>query len=105
MIYSRKIREHMWANGMPCNDSRYADLYRALIKSGLNESQTWAIVCEAYCASKGYTWLLRNGTQIHSATRLRNATEHPNGKDAEDLKAESEGRPSRWGTPEFHRAS
>ncbi len=101
-ISTRKVRETMWAMGMPCNDARYVNIMRSLIKAGLNEDQAYAIVKESYNAANGFTFNLTEGTQIHRATRRKNAANHPNGKDAEDIKAEMEGRASRWGTPEFH---
>ena len=107
MVSTRKIQEKMWAMGMPSSDARYANVVRAGMKAGLDFDQAFALAKAAYNASKGYSWKLIEGPHsgsLYDATRARNAMEHPNGKDAEDLLAEREGRPSRWGTPEFHRS-
>lgn len=103
-IYTRRIVESMWASGRPTTDAKFANVYRALLAAGLDDKQASAMVRQAFDAAQGYTWLLPAGSHIHLATQARNAATHPNGKDAEDLKAAQEGRPSRWGTPEFHNA-
>jgi hypothetical protein len=105
MVRTRRIIEIMWAMGMPTQDDRFANLYRAALKAGLNNGQAFALVKDAYNAAKGYTWNLPEGSGIHLRTQQRNAEENPNCKDAEDLLAIKEGRPSRWGTPEFHAAA
>lgn len=102
MVLTRKIMSIMWANGMPTDDTRFANVYRAALKAGLNSDQAFALIRDAYNASKGYTWLLSEGSALQIRTMMRNATENPNCKDAEDLRAIAEGRPSRWGKPEFH---
>lgn len=102
-VNTRKIVETMWAMGMPSRGREYADIVRAAMRAGLSYDQAFALARDAYHASKGYSFNLAEGSQLHAATRRRNAEQHPNGKDAEDLAAEREGRPSRWGTAEFHR--
>lgn len=102
-IYTKQIVSLMWERGFPCTDARYANIVRAGIKAGLNLDQAFMLALDAFKASHGYSFDLPKGSGLYEATRRRNAAEHPNGKDAEDLAAEREGRPSRWGTPEFHR--
>ena len=104
MIRTSKIIEVMWAMGMPTSDDKFANVYRAAIKAGLNDQQAFALVKDAYNAAKGYEWSLSEG-HLKLAPQKRHAVEFPMGKCAEDLRAIAEGRPSRWGTPEFHRAS
>lgn len=95
-VKTKEVIEKMWAMGMPSNDDRYANVLRALLKAGLTQDQAFALVKDSYHASNGYSFNLMKGTPIYEATRRRNAEEFPEGKDAEDLKAEREGRPSRW---------
>jgi hypothetical protein len=112
MIRTQKIIEVMWSIGMPTNDARFANVYRAAVKVGLNDAQAFELTKEAYYAAKGYDFMLAGDGQpiftdkcgLRRETIKRNALEHPQGKCAEDLAAENEGRPSRWGTEEFHRA-
>ncbi len=101
-IRTAKIVEYMWNTGRPHHGPEFANVYRALIKAGLDDAQASQMVKIAFDAAKGYTWLLPQGSLVQLATMRRNAAQHPNGKDAEDLAALEEGRPSRWGTPEFH---
>lgn len=114
MRISTKVQETMWAGGHPTSTYEkrgpraaqcYADIYRNLIKLGCTPAQATAITIEAFDAAQCYTFNFREGTPIHLATQARGAVEHPNGKDAEDRAAAIEGRPSRWGTPEFHHAA
>jgi len=100
--YSRRVIDAMWLAGMPARDARYAGIIRAAKKAGLDEKQAYHLAVIAYRAAKGYTWDLPAGSPIQRATKERNAAAHPYGKDAEDLLAEREGRPSRWGTAAFH---
>ncbi len=104
-VRTQKIVSLMWALGMPHNGPEYANVVRAGVKAGLSYDQAFQLVNDAYNASKGYAWNLAKGSPLCEATRRRNAEEHPNGKDAEDLMAEREGRPSRWGTVDFHKSS
>lgn len=106
-IYTKRIQEFMWAGGRPATGTKstnLANVYRALIAAGLDDKQAAAVLRLTYDAAEGYTWQLPDGSHLRRATQERNAAKHPNGKDAEDLAADREGRPSRWGTPEFHRA-
>jgi hypothetical protein len=102
-VYTRKIREQMWAMGMPTHDARFANIYRAAIKAGLTDGQAFALTKDAYYAANGYEWQLANGSRLHVQTMKAEAARFPNGKCAEELRAQAEGRPSRWGMPEFHR--
>lgn len=103
-VFSRRIISAMWALGMPATDARFADVVRAALAAGLDDNQAFQLAKLAYDAANGYTWKITEGGQrLERATRDRNAREHPNGKDAEELDAERAGRTSRWGTPEFHR--
>jgi hypothetical protein len=103
-IYTRKIIATMWALGRPSTDARWANLFRAARAAGLNEQQAMSLTCEAYDAAHLYVWKI-DGYALKSATRARDAQEHPRGKSAEEIAAELEGRPSRWGTLEFHKAA
>ena len=106
-IYTRRITEALWALGMPTSGdecARFADVYRAARKAGLTDGQAFAITKEAYDAAHLYEWKLATGTPLHHATQEAHATAFPSGKCAEDLSAQREGRPSRWGTPAFHAA-
>lgn len=84
-----------------------ADIKRAALRLGLTEAQAFELVKAAYDAAEGYVWKLSDGPEggarLFSVTEARQAAEHPNGKCAEDIAARREGRPSRWGMPEFHR--
>lgn len=112
-----KLQSLLWSLGMPTNVAEakaLAGVYRNAIKSGCDEKQAFAIVKITRQAANRYTWCVdpkNSGNNANAyymlwrATQERNAVEHPNGKDAEDLAAMREGRPSRWGTPEFHRAA
>ncbi len=104
----RKLQSWMWALGMPTSNDeakRFAAVYRAAVKVGMTDGEASAMVRLSFHASKGYAWEVGQDAQIlERHVKIKNATEHPNGKDAEELAAEREGRPSRWGTPEFHRA-
>ena len=106
-VVTSKIRTFMWSLGMPLPAERathFADIYRAALKAGLDEKQASQFIKLAYYAAEGFTWEISPGAErLERATKERNAERHPNGKDAEELRAEREGRPSRWGTPEFHR--
>lgn len=112
-IQTRQIIETMWALGMPTNDARFANIYRAAIKAGLDEDQAFALTKDAYYAVKGYEFELagagespsKDKCRLRLATMRRQAREFPDGKCAEDLAAERENRPSRWGTAEFHHAA
>lgn len=104
----RKLQGIMWALGMPMRDETariVGRIFRDALRLGLTNGQATALVRIAYAAREGYTWRIPEDAGIMKYhTQIRNAAEHPNGKDAEDLAAAREGRPSRWGTPEFHRA-
>ena len=104
----RRLQAWMWALGMPTSNEqakRFAVIYRTSIKAGMSEKQASMLIRSAYDAAQGYTWKLAEDARfLERATKERNATTHPNGKDAEELAAERDGRASRWGTQEFHRA-
>jgi hypothetical protein len=102
MVQTRRIIAIMWANDMPTQDARFANVYRAALKAGLNHAQAFALIRDAYNAAKGYTWQLPEGSAIQLHTKMRNAAENPNCKDAEELRAIAEGRESRWDKPEFY---
>lgn len=101
-IYTKQIQAAMWALGLPCTDATYANIMRSLLKSGMTEPQAFALTKQAFAAAKGYTWELPVGSLIHATTQQANAAKSPFGKDAEDLRAAAEGRPSRWGQTDFH---
>lgn len=104
----RQLQTWMWALGMPASNEeakRFAAVYRAAIKVGMNDGEASGMARMSYDIAKGYTWKVAEDAQIvERHVKQKNAAEHPHGKDAEDLAAEREGRPSRWGTPEFHRS-
>ena len=101
MVRTSKIISVMWALGMPTHDAKFANIYRAGLKAGLTEAQAFELTKEAYYAAKQYDWQLPIGG-LQRATREANAAQFPQGKCAEDLLAQREGRKSRWGTPAFH---
>jgi len=103
MIRTQSIISMMWAMGMPSNDARWANIYRAAVKAGLNDAQAFELTKDAYNASNLYDWKLAEGSGIHRTTRETHAAIFPQGKCAEELNAAKEGRKSLWGSPEFHR--
>jgi len=106
VIFTRKIQAAMWALGMPTSDAKLANVYRAAVTAGLTDKQAFELTKLAYLASRRYEWEIDRGAQrLHRATLEAEAKDHPRGASAETLLAEAEGRPSRWGTPEFHRSA
>ncbi len=78
----------------------------AAIKAGIDLNVAFQLGMLAYYANDLSIECIERTTRgmLHSA-KMRHAEKFPHGKYAEDLAAEREGRSSRWGTPEFHRAS
>lgn len=103
----RKLQGLLWGLGMPTPDEQarnLAQVYRASVKAGMTDGQALAVVRLSYTVVRGYTWLVEpDAGAIKYQVQIRNAVLCPNGKDAEDLAAAREGRPSRWGTHDFHR--
>lgn len=85
----RKLQGIMWGLGMPMRDDDariMARIYRDAIRLGLTDGQATAFVRIAYTAKQGYTWKIPDDAGIlRYHTQVRNAAQHPNGKDAADL--------------------
>lgn len=97
------IATHFSAIGCPHGK---VEVTVAAIKAGIDLNVAFQLGMLAYYAndlSIECTERTANA-MVHSAKK-RHAEKFPQGKYAEDLAAQREGRPSRWGTPEFHRAS
>jgi hypothetical protein len=79
-ITRAKIMEQMWAAGMPSADARYADVFFAGMKAGLDQHQAFALACQAFSASCRYVEnLARHATWLRKATLERKANESPLG--------------------------
>jgi len=80
------------------------DVTVAAIKAGIDINVAFQLGMLAYYANDLSIDALERTQRamLHSAEK-RHAEKFPHGKCAEDLAALREGRPSRWGTPEFHR--
>lgn len=107
MMTYRRLQAILASHGKPMTDAEaktMAVIFRNAIKIGLSNGQAMALVRLTYNSARGYAWSLKWGADsLEHETKLANAAKFPNGKDAEELSAAREGRPSRWGTPEFHR--
>lgn len=105
----KKLQTLMSAIGMHASTEQakqFADIYRSSVKAGMTDGQAYAMVKLAYNATNGYTWEISKSADIlEYHVKQENARKYPNGRDAEDLLAQKENRPSRWGTPEFHIAA
>jgi hypothetical protein len=78
----------------------------ALIKAGHSLDTAFKLAMLAhYMDDLSMHCVERTCKAIISVTEGRNAMANPTGKCAEELAARMEGRPSRWDTPEFHRAA
>jgi hypothetical protein len=81
------------------------DVTVAAIKSGVDLNVAFQLGMLAYYANEMSTDCIeRTCRHITRTAEKRHAEKFPQGKCAEDLAAAREGRPSRWGTPEFHGA-
>jgi hypothetical protein len=75
-----KIREQMWGAGMPSTDDKYADVFFAGLKAGLDQDQAFALACQAFSASRTYVDnLARHANWLRRATLERKAAESPVG--------------------------
>lgn len=82
------------------------DVTVAAIKAGIDLNVAFQLGMLAYYADDlSIECVERTASAMVHSAKKRHAEKFPQGKYAEDLAAEREGRPSRWGTPEFHRAS
>lgn len=81
------------------------DVTVAAIKAGVDINVAFQLGMLAYYADDLSISCIERTTRamLHHAER-RHAEKFPQGKCAEDLAALREGRASRWGTAEFHRA-
>lgn len=104
-ITLRRLNEALWNSGHPSTDLKFARIAFAAIKAGLDERAALLIAAKAFDAAKLYVWKFENDYAMHSHLERISAAQHPNGKCAEDIAARREGRPSRWGTAEFHAAA
>lgn len=78
----------------------------AAIKAGIDLNVAFQLGMLAYYADDlSIECVERTARAMVDSAKKRHAEKFPQGKCAEDLAALREGRPSRWGTPEFHRAS
>lgn len=76
----------------------------ALIKAGHSIDTAFKVAMLAYYMDDlSMDCVERTCKAITDSTERKHAERHPNGKCAEDIAARREGRPSRWGTPDFHR--
>lgn len=82
------------------------DVTVAALKAGINLNVAFQLGMLAYYADDlSIECVERTARAMVTSAKKRHAEKFPQGKYAEDLAAEREGRPSRWNTPEFHRAS
>lgn len=107
----RITRAHLAAalhvNGCGPSNKPITDIAFAMVKAGLDEYLALQFARLAHYANEGYTWKFDPAEgnplwPIHHYIQRKNAAANPRCKDAEDLAAELEKRPSRWGTAEFH---
>lgn len=76
----------------------------AAIKSGVDLNVAFKLGMLAYYANElSIECIERTCRALVNSAERSHAEKFPRGKYAEDLAARSEGRASRWGTPEFHR--
>lgn len=76
----------------------------ALIKAGHSIDTAFKLAMLAYYMDDlSMHCVERTCKAIVDSTEKKNAEKHPHGKCAEDIAARREGRPSRWGTQDFHR--
>lgn len=105
-ISASAIKSHLSARGCPNAD---AQVVIALIRSGAQPGEALQLAMLAYYYTD------KHGPSMHCIDRMFSAIKYaaeskdmqmfPSGKTAEEVAARREGRPSRWGTPEFHRAA
>lgn len=85
------------------------DVAVAVLKTGGTQTEALhlAMLASYYSDKNGPSMdcLERMCNGIQRAAEQKNAQMHPTGKSAEDLAARREGRESRWGTADFHRAA
>lgn len=100
------LMTHFCASGHPHAKPEVAV---AMIKAGygLNVAFQLAILASQYGGQHGPSIdaMERTITAIKNSAERLHAQKYPHGKCAEDIAARREGRPSRWGTREFHAAS
>jgi hypothetical protein len=96
------IAERFSAYGCPLADPKVA---AALIKAGHEYGLAINLAMLAhYAKDLSVDCVDRTANAIRRGVESQHATKFPRGKCAEDMAARREGRPSRWGTAEFHRA-
>ncbi len=82
------------------------DVTVAAIKAGIDLNVAFQLGMLAYYANDlSIECIDRTTSAMLRSAKKRHAEKFPRGKYAEELAAQTEGRPWRWGTPEFHRAS
>lgn len=97
------IRRYFSALGCPNADVGIA---AAVIKSGCDTGVALRIAMLAYYANNlAERCAERVTSSMLETLRRDHAEQFPHGKCAEDLAAQQENRPSRWGNPEFHAAA
>lgn len=78
----------------------------AAIKAGIDLNVAFQLGMLAYYANDlSIECIERTSSAMLRSAKKRHAEQFPRGKYAEELAAQTESRPCRWGTPEFHRAS
>lgn len=71
-----KVMSTMWAGGRPSTDNRYANVFLAARKAGLDEWQAMAVACAAFDASNGNVERLSVSTKaLRHATLERKAAD------------------------------
>lgn len=102
-INRASIKSRFSAVGCP---NANVEIAVAAIKAGTDPTLAMQLAMLAYYASE---LMIEPIDRVSSAIRYSAESAHaekfPNGKCAEDRAARREGRSSRWGTPEFHRAT
>ena len=80
------------------------EVVAAAVKAGHNLDTAFKVAILAhYMDELSMDCVERTCRAIVDSVEREHAKKHPHGKCAEDIAARIEGRPSRWGTPEFHR--
>lgn len=97
------LKMHFSAIGCP---TAKPELAAAAIKAGYDVSVAIQIAMLAdYASGLSIDCVDRTCRAILHVAKRKHAQKFPHGKWAEDMAARREGRPSRWGTPEFHSAA
>jgi hypothetical protein len=101
------LATQLYVNGCGPSNKPITDIAFAMVKAGLDEYLALQFARLAHYAKEGYTWKFDPAEgnplwPIHYYIQRKNAAANPRCKDAEDLAAALEKRPSRWGSAEFH---